>query len=105
MTNTYLSITEFIAIATLPNHLIEKTRHHLHVENRKWAIDVFGGPLAGLVLAEVETGSLDELEAISPPQWVRCEVTQDPFFNGGNLSQTGAVSLKNKLGEIAASLP
>lgn len=104
MTNIYLSVDEFSAIANLPNHLIEKTRHHLLVENKKWAVDVFDGALAELILAEIETQSLTELEAISPPQWARCEVTRDPFFNGGNLSRTSAADLKGKLSEVAEAL-
>jgi CYTH domain-containing protein len=105
MTNIYLSVDEFAAITTLPHHLIEKTRHHLLVENKRWAVDVFDGALAGLVLAEVETQSLAELEAMAPAFWTRCELTYDPFFTGGNLARTTADSLKNKLDEIAASLP
>src|SRR5689334_5608721 len=35
--------------------VIEKTRHHVRHEDYLYEVDVFGGALAGLVIAELET--------------------------------------------------
>jgi adenylate cyclase len=54
---------------------IEKVRHHVTVDGHVWEVDEFGGANAGLVVAEVELGSLDETPTIPP--WAGEEVTDD----------------------------
>jgi CYTH domain-containing protein len=50
-------------------------RHDLHV----WEVDVHHGPLAGLVLAEIELSSQDEV--FTRPDWLGTEVTGDPAYS------------------------
>jgi len=58
--------------------IVNKTRHTLSCENAAWTIDVFTGPLEGLVLLEVES---DGPVALSPlPSWVGQEVTSDSRY-------------------------
>ncbi len=59
---------------------IEKTRHHVHHAGHLWEIDEFGGENAGLVVAEIELGTLDE--AFETPEWLGLEVTdQSRYYN------------------------
>ncbi|MGJ8695454.1 MAG: CYTH domain-containing protein [Verrucomicrobiaceae bacterium] len=59
---------------------VEKTRTRIEVGKHLWEVDVFRGANAGLVLAEVELGSEDEVPVL--PDWVGEEVSDDPrYFN------------------------
>jgi CYTH domain-containing protein len=66
-----------------------------------FSIDVFEGELDGLILCETEAEGLEELMAIQPPVYVRHEVTEDPFFAGGNLCRTPRAELLRKLSTFA----
>jgi adenylate cyclase len=64
---------------------IEKTRFKIDFEGKLWEIDVFLGNNEGLIVAEIELKSLEELYEI--PDWIDCEVThEDKYFNA-NLSK------------------
>lgn len=65
--------------------VVEKTRYAIgRVE-----LDVFAGPLAGLVLAEVEGAPPDE--PIAPPDGVTwIEVSGQPGYENSNLARHGA---------------
>ena len=58
--------------------LIEKFRHTVSFGGLDWSIDVYIGPLAGIVLAEVEFGQLGQ--QLQLPPWVGEEVTNNPWF-------------------------
>lgn len=60
--------------------VIEKVRHRIDFGGHAWEVDVFHGDNEGLVLAEVELGSIDEPVALPP--WAGKEVTGDSrYFN------------------------
>ena len=63
--------------------LIEKVRFTLLAGAHTWEIDVFEGDNAGLVVAEIELSSEDEVFA--RPEWVGDEVTDDPRYFNSNL--------------------
>ena len=58
---------------------VEKTRHSVHHAGFIWAVDVYEGQLAGIVLAEIELA--DEKQAFEKPDWVGTEITNDPRFH------------------------
>lgn len=67
--------------------LIEKTRHIVETGGARWEVDVFGGGLAGLVVAEIE---LDEIEKpFERPAWLGHEVTGDPAYYNAALAIGG----------------
>lgn len=60
--------------------IVEKVRYRIHFGAHVWEIDEFHGDFAGLVLAEVELESEDEVFEIPP--WIGREVSGDPrYFN------------------------
>ena len=63
--------------------LIEKTRYLVPYGGRTWEIDVFHGDNLGLVVAEVELPSEDQM--VTLPPWVAREVTDDPRYFNSNL--------------------
>lgn len=60
--------------------IIEKIRHTVFYKGLKWEVDEFLGDNKGLVIAEVELDSEDQI--FEKPQWVGRDVTDDPrYFN------------------------
>lgn len=92
-----LSPMEYEFVAALEGKWISKVRHYHFHRGNVFSIDVFGDELEGLVLCEVETGSLEELMRVAVPDYAVVEVTEDPFFTGGNLSRTSREELARKL--------
>jgi adenylate cyclase len=58
--------------------MIDKRRHLLRHGGHLWEIDEFLGENAGLVVAEIELGAVDE--AFEPPAWLGVEVTELPRY-------------------------
>lgn len=63
--------------------VIEKTRYILKLLNHVWEIDVFEGANKGLIVAEVEIKS--ENEIVELPAWIKKEVTRDHRYSNSNL--------------------
>jgi CYTH domain-containing protein len=71
---------------------VVKTRHLVPVGDDLTAeVDVYEGPLAGLVTAEVEFPSEDASAAFDPPDWLGREVTGDPRYANRALAVNGPV--------------
>lgn len=64
--------------------IVEKWRHIVPHQGRKWEVDEFLGENAGLVVAEIELEQEDQ--AFEQPSWLGEEVTQDPRYSNSNLS-------------------
>ena len=58
--------------------LIEKIRYHVQHDMHCWEIDVFSGDNQGLVVAEVELGSVNE--SFESPDWLGKEVSDDTRY-------------------------
>jgi adenylate cyclase len=63
--------------------LVEKYRHEIEDGAVTWEVDEFLGFNQGLILAEVELQSEDQV--FSKPSWVTEEVTQDRRYYNANL--------------------
>lgn len=69
---------EMLQLCTLP--VIEKYRTRVPFEEKIWEVDEFEGDNKGLIMAEIELKSEDEI--ISIPSWIGAEVTGDiRYFN------------------------
>jgi CYTH domain-containing protein len=82
ITNTYLSEAEYDLFAALPGRWLRKRRLSLG----EMGVDVFEDGLAGLILAEAEFTTDDDLRAFVAPTWCGAEVTSDPAFRGAALA-------------------
>ena len=82
---------ELMAFAV--GRVIEKTRHHVRHRGYLYEVDVFGGRLAGLTIAELETP--DDVPDEMLPDWLGREVTGESRFYNASLALGG-------LPEIAA---
>jgi CYTH domain-containing protein len=92
-----LSPNEYEILDSLEGDRLKKTRYYHSYLGRVFSIDVFEGELAGLILCETEADGLSELMSAEPPSYATLEVTEDPFFEGGNLCRTRSEELMRKL--------
>lgn len=83
MTNLYLTAEEHAALNTLPGARLSKLRHKIGA----FTVDVFEGPLEGLVLAECEATNRMAAMRFDVPPWCVREVTTDPQYTGWRLAQ------------------
>ena len=65
-----------------PN-ILEKIRYKVDYKGKIWEVDVFGGRHEGLILAEVELSTADEI--VTLPDWIEKEVSNDPQYFNSNL--------------------
>jgi adenylate cyclase len=65
--------------------VIDKVRHLVPVGDHVWEVDVFAGPNAPLVMAEVELAHADE--DFARPSWAGIEVSDDQRFFNVNLAR------------------
>ena len=62
---------------------ISKERYTINYGQHLWEIDVFHGKLEGLIVAEIELKSEDEVFEI--PKWIDKEVSDDKRYYNSNL--------------------
>jgi len=84
VTTLYLQEAEYHAFRSLPSAGITKTRYSVP----PLGIDVFGGNLTGLVMAEAEFESAEQEAQFQIPVGSAAEVTADIRFTGGRLAHT-----------------
>lgn len=86
MTTMYLNEAEYDRLSVLEGNQIVKRRYrHCH-EDRDFTLDIFEGHLAGLILMEIEWSPDSQDLSIPDLPYIERDVTDDPFFSGGNLA-------------------
>lgn len=85
-TTMYLAEDEQARLGGLRAHELAKTRFRLARDGIGWAVDVFHGPLEGLVLAEASFADEDAMATFVAPDWVGEEVSGDVRYSGGALA-------------------
>jgi adenylate cyclase len=69
---------------------LKKRRHVLPLGDLRIELDVYGGELEGLMVAEIEFPSEEEANGFDPPGWLGEEVTGDHRYLNETLATTGA---------------
>ena len=69
---------------------VAKRRYQVPHDALTVEIDVFEGPLQGMVVGEVEFDSEEASEAFDAPDWLGDEVTGDPRYANESLATRGA---------------
>lgn len=84
-------------MAMTGEHRLEKVRYAVG----RWEVDVFGGKLRGLILAEVELEDAHE-RLPGPPPWLELvrEVTDDGAFTNQQLARLGAAEAARFVREV-----
>lgn len=97
ITNIYLSEQEYAMLAVFEGNEIRKNRYPFEHEGRKFSIDVFLGALWGLMLAETEFDSDEELDNFALPSFALADVTNDPVFTGARLVELSFEEIRAEL--------
>lgn len=99
ITNFYLTAAEYNFLRPLEAKVIEKRRYPYTVQHQHFSIDVFEGRHQGLILAEMELEQHVELEEAALPLFALQDVTDDPFFHGGNLARMTDLEFRQGLSQ------
>jgi len=107
ITNIYLNALESETLDMFSENEIRKNRYSFEFEGRRFSVDMFLGDLFGLVLAEVNFETDEELNAYPKPAFAIADVTNIPMFTGGQLcgltsSDIREAILKDGLSEIVS---
>jgi CYTH domain-containing protein len=89
ITTMYLAPAAYDLLCELPGAELCKTRFSIP----PFGIDIFGGALDRLLLAECEASSAADLAQYPSPPGTIAEVTEDERFTGGRLATTTAEQL------------
>lgn len=82
-------------LSKVDGNLISKERYRIPLDNTHIIeLDIFGGALIPLILAEVEFSSEEDAMAFLPPDWFVKEVTSDPAYQNSNLSKQASLSAR-----------
>jgi CYTH domain-containing protein len=85
ITNTYLSAYEYQVLSVFEGNEIRKNRYPFEYEGRRYSIDVFLGALWGLILAETDFETDEEMDGFTTPPFAVMDVTNEEMFTGGRL--------------------
>tara|TARA_Y100000310_G_C20518498_1_gene732431 strand:- start:550 stop:1062 length:513 start_codon:yes stop_codon:yes gene_type:complete len=78
-----LTEEEFNEFKNLDGKVAHKIRYYYPYKNKIAEIDVFQGPLKGLILVDFEFESEEEKEAFQTPDFCSNDITQEEFIAGG----------------------
>jgi len=85
ITSIYLNEIEYETLSVFEANEIRKNRYPYEHDGRKYSVDVFLGALHGLILAETDFDTDEEMDAFPPPPFASLDVTHDELFTGGRL--------------------
>jgi CYTH domain-containing protein len=71
-------------LALCDGPIVRKVRHVVHYQGATWEVDEYLGDNTGLVVAEIELATEDQL--FVRPDWLGEEVTCDPRYFNSNLA-------------------
>ena len=74
------------------DRVISKTRYLLELNGLRWEIDEFSGENQGLIIAEIELETEDQL--FEKPDWLGKEVSFDPRYFNAALAQNPSANWK-----------
>ena len=97
ITNIYLSPYEYEVLSIFEGNELRKNRYPFEHEGRLYSVDVFLGPLRGLVLAETDFDDDAEMDAFPLPSFAHLDVTRDELFTGARLVELTAEEIRREL--------
>ena len=97
ITSIYLTEYEYEVFSVFEGNELRKNRYPFEHAGRLYSVDVFLGPLRGLVLAETDFETDEEMDAFPPPSFARLDVSRDELFTGGRLVELTAEELRAEL--------
>ena len=103
ITNIYLSAYEYEVLSVFEGNELRKNRYRFEHDGRAFGIDVFLGPLLGLILAETEFETDEEMRDFKLPSFAVADVTNDLMFTGASLVEMTADDIRAELRRRASA--
>lgn len=103
ITNIYLSPYEYEVLSVFEGNELRKNRYPYEHEGRRYSVDMFLGPLRGLILAETDFETDEELDSFDAPPFASLEVTREETFTGARLVELTAEDLRAELARRSES--
>jgi len=100
-----LTEQEFNALRAAKSKDVSKVRHVFLYQGRTCEIDVFAGPLNGLVLVDFEFDSREEKDAFEMPKFCLADVTYETFIAGGMLAGKSFRNIRTQLDRFNYTAP
>jgi CYTH domain-containing protein len=97
ITSIYLNEYEYEVLSVFEGNELRKNRYFYEHEGRRYCVDVFLGPLRGLVLAETEFETDEEMDSFPVPPFALMDVSRDELFTGARLAEISADDLRAEL--------
>jgi len=97
ITNIYLTEYEYEVLSVFEANELRKNRYPYEHAGRRYSVDVFLGQLLGLVLAETEFATEEEMRALEAPPFAAREVTGEEMFTGARLVELTAEDIRGRL--------
>ncbi len=98
ITTIYLNPSEYEVLSVFEANELRKNRYYHRHDGRLYSVDVFLGDLRGLILAETDFATDEELDAAtSPPPFAVADVSRDEMFTGGRLVYLTADEIREEL--------
>ncbi len=97
MTTIYLSEYEYEVFSVFEANELRKNRYPYEHEGRTYSVDVFLGPLRGLITAETDFDSDEEMDAFPLPPFAHVDVSRDELFTGASLVELTAEDIRREL--------
>jgi len=89
--------SEFRELAQIDGKRVSKIRYCYNYNGRTAEIDVFQGPLKGLVVVDFEFKEIGEKDSFEMPDFCLADVTQEKFIAGGMLCGKSYEDIENDL--------
>jgi len=100
ITNTYLSAYEYEVLSVFEGNEIRKNRYPFELDGRRYSIDVFLGALWGLILAETDFETDEEVAGFALPPFAAADVTNEELFTGGRLVDLTIEELRAEMNRL-----
>lgn len=97
ITNIYLNGYEYEVLSVFEGNELRKNRYAYEHGGRRYSVDVFLGPLRGLILAETDFDDDAEMDSFPAPEFAALDVTNDELFTGARLVELTAEEVRGAL--------
>jgi CYTH domain-containing protein len=97
ITNIYLDQYEYEVLSVFEGNELRKNRYPYEHEGRLYSVDVFLGALRGLILAETDFDTDEEMDSFPKPSFALLDVTREETFTGARLVELTAQDLRAEL--------
>ncbi len=101
----HLNDPEYAAFEKFEGREIRKNRYFHEFDRVSVAFDVYLGDLWGLSTAKVDFETREQMEDFIPPPFAIFEVTNDPFFAGGNLVGRNFGDVQTEVAKVGSGTP